>query len=684
MVHDVHQSFIEFLERPEILSLHAVRRVRRERQLHLKVRALWGEVEKVFDVLVDTGAQVSLVEAGLLPPECLTDSRRPVRLKVANGQYMMGGTRGAVIGLQFVNHRELSRRDLGKEILLQGRFYEAQMDWDMIVGYDFMMETDSGVLPAQASITLYQEDQLSWLSSPEHHVECQWIQPERNQLKVAALRTEPAGPANQEYGVMPEVASRVVAELGASDLALDALSSGTSAHLWVCEKYWRAQDSAWKRHWGPHQGLMWFHCPRLGIPMAVAKIHKDRSKAVLVVPMGCTEGESTRNWVVSLTNMTLNKVALPAGESVYQDAKGQPMPPKRWLTEFHYVDGGLEQADTTDFVCVNRIIAEPWRQCFAVSTVDIRESEDLLTEEELDLVQGYMDQPFHDWGSQREGKGHDKAWWEVNSIVTGSYDGNTFVRRVLDHMSSQDKPIRGNPPTYSDLFRGKTGDGPLGHLGRAPEPKPCGGTPQVSSVVPVPGKAKAESNECPKIQALRARLKQKYGDIFFSGKPVFPPTVRGPYGEAKIRLKPDPRVYRHREFALRGERKEAMTKILREFIERGWLEPCRSEWASPCFMVPKKMAGDWRLVVDHRGLKAQTQHDSYTLPLIEDMLQKQQNRRIFTVTDLKHGYHQMPLAEESRACTALSTPLGPLQWKVMPMGVTNGNAAFGNAHGEPA
>ena len=273
IVHDLHQSLVELLERPEILSLHAVRRVGRERQLHLKVRALCGEVEKVFDVLVDTGAQVSLVNAGLLPPECLTDSRKPVRLKVANGQYMVGGTKEAAIGLQFVNHRELSRPDLGKE-------------------------------------------------------------------------------------------------------------------------------------------------------------------------------------------------------------------------------------------------------------------------------------------------------------------------------------------------------------------------------------------------------------------PVFPPPVRGPYGEAKIRLKQDPRVYRHREFALRGERKEAMEKILRDFIQRGWLEPCHSEWASPCFVVPKKVAAEWRLVVDYRGLNAQTQHDSYTLPLIEDMLQKQHRRRIFTVIDLKHGYHQMPLAEESRACTAMSTPLGPLQWKVMPMGVTNGNAAF--------
>ena len=172
IVHDLHQSLIELLERPEILSLHAVRRLGRERQLHLKVRALCGELEKVFDVLVDTGAQVSLVKAGLLPPECLAGSRKPVRLKVAKSQYMVGGTKEAAIGLQLVNHRELSRPDLSKEILLQGRFYEAEMDLDMIVGYDFMMETDAGVLLAQASMTLYQDDQLSWLSSPEHHVEC--------------------------------------------------------------------------------------------------------------------------------------------------------------------------------------------------------------------------------------------------------------------------------------------------------------------------------------------------------------------------------------------------------------------------------------------------------------------------------------------------------------------------------
>ena len=33
-------------------------------------------------------------------------------------------------------------------------------------------------------------------------------------------------------------------------------------------------------------------------------------------------------------------------------------------------------------------------------------------------------------------------------------------------MSSQDEPIGGNPPTYGDLFRGKTRDGPLGQPGK--------------------------------------------------------------------------------------------------------------------------------------------------------------------------------------------------------------------------
>ena len=203
ITYDLHQSQLKLLEKLEILSLHAVRRFGRERQLHLKIWALCGEVGKVFNLLVDTGAQVSLVKAGLISPECLTTSWRPVRLKYS--QYIVGETTEGEITLQFVNHCELRRLDLSKEFLLEGNFYEAQMDWENIIVYNFLIETDSGALLAQASMTLYQNHPLAWLLSPEHHVECQGIHPEGHRLEVASLGIEAAGPTYQECGVKPEV-----------------------------------------------------------------------------------------------------------------------------------------------------------------------------------------------------------------------------------------------------------------------------------------------------------------------------------------------------------------------------------------------------------------------------------------------------------------------------------------------
>ena len=246
-------------------------------------------------------------------------------------------------------------------------------------------------------------------------------------------------------------------------------------------------------------------------------------------------------------------------------------------------------------------------------------------------------------------------------------------------MSSEEE----TPPRYGDIYRTECG------IHRAPRASkdPRALDPEQDqvhlsqdtherSMVQVATKVKAFADSHPGVQALREKIKGDYAKNFFSGKPTKDPPIRGPYGEAKIRLRHPHKVVWQRWFALKGDRLEAMKAKLKEFRECGWLEPCTSEWASPAFVVPKKVAGEWRLAVDYRGLNEQTEFDSYTLPLIKDMLQRQHGRRLLTVIDLKHGYHQMPLAPESRACAAMSTPLGPLQWKVMPMGCGNGNASF--------
>ena len=174
----------------------------------------------------------------------------------------------------------------------------------------------------------------------------------------------------------------------------------------------------------------------------------------------------------------------------------------------------------------------------------------------------------------------------------------------------------------------------------------------------------------------KADILKEYGRDVLSGKLVKDPPIRGPYGEAKIVVRQGSTPRRQRGFQLTGEREKAVIKIVEEFVDRGWLEPSYSEWASTAFVVPKKVEGDWRMVVDYRGLNEVTVHDSYNLPLIDSLLQKQAAMKVFTVLDMKKGYHQMPLAKESRHFSAMTTPSGLWQWKVMPMGVKNGNAAF--------
>ena len=97
---------------PSVLELHAVRVVYTphgdERQLHLKVRVRCGKKEVIADVLVDTGAQVSLVRQGLFSEEFLKPSQRPVRLKVANGEILGGGTHEATIGMVLWEHDRLN------------------------------------------------------------------------------------------------------------------------------------------------------------------------------------------------------------------------------------------------------------------------------------------------------------------------------------------------------------------------------------------------------------------------------------------------------------------------------------------------------------------------------------------------------------------------------------------------
>ena len=186
-IHTIRGRTLEVLMHPDALELHAVRVVHTphgdERQLHLKVRVRCGQEELVVDVLVDTGAQVSLVRRGLFKEESLQPSRRPVRLKVANGEIMGGGTHEATISMEFWEHERLNRPVLAKRSTLSGNFYVADItDWDMIMGYDFKVGNAIGALPHRATLVREDDECLTWLSTDYACRSSQWSAEEEDRI----------------------------------------------------------------------------------------------------------------------------------------------------------------------------------------------------------------------------------------------------------------------------------------------------------------------------------------------------------------------------------------------------------------------------------------------------------------------------------------------------------------------
>ena len=138
----------------------------------------------------------------------------------------------------------------------------------------------------------------------------------------------------------------------------------------------------------------------------------------------------------------------------------------------------------------------------------------------------------------------------------------------------------------------------------------------------------------------------------------------------------NPVPFKDRYTRIRPSQFEPLRKLLKNMEEVGAIRKSNSPWSSSIVLVKKK-DGNLRFCIDLQKQNARTIKDAYTLPRIDETLDYLAGSKWFSALDLKLGYWQVELDEESKPLTAFTVgPLGFYECKRMPFGATNAPATF--------
>ena len=364
------------------------------------------------------------------------------------------------------------------------------------------------------------------------------------------------------------------------------------------------------------------------------KIWQEKLRAIVLGPKW-----THREWWKPFMEIILQGYHLPGPElkaRLYQNDHLTPLYQRGWSTVALYVDGGIAEEHLAATKCHVASVLAP-----AVSNPNTddepgRTSEEELEDEEAPNILASVRTLTYQ-------ATHKKLFAPVTLDPTPEdLEAQEWVRLCIAKI---EKDLLGGGATTVKSYRKTKGATRLLAASRV------GGV--VTTQKPIVS---------PEVELMRKHILADYERDVFSGEVRLRPgqehsKVRGTerLGFAKLDLYPNAKPKSVKPKRLVGERAAAEQEIVEDVLARGWIEPCpASEWASNGFVVPKKEKGKLRLVVDYRQLNEATLPNAHPLPLIENMLENQSKRNIFTIVDLSKGFLLILLHPESCAKIAMN------------------------------
>ena len=121
---------------------------------------------------------------------------------------------------------------------------------------------------------------------------------------------------------------------------------------------------------------------------------------------------------------------------------------------------------------------------------------------------------------------------------------------------------------------------------------------------------------------------------------------------------------------------EEVRDHIQEMLDGRAICPSNSPWCNAVVLVRKK-DGTLRFCIDFRQLNNRKEKDSYPMPKMIDTMEMMLGSKFFSTMDLKSGFWQVKMAEDSWPYTAFTvSSLGIYKFLRMPFGLCNALVTF--------
>ena len=129
--------------------------------------------------------------------------------------------------------------------------------------------------------------------------------------------------------------------------------------------------------------------------------------------------------------------------------------------------------------------------------------------------------------------------------------------------------------------------------------------------------------------------------------------------------------------------RQKVTAALEKLESQGIIEKVDgpTPWISPLVVIPKK-DGDIRLCVDMRMANRAILRERHPTPTVDDLIHTLNGAKVFSKLDLRAGYHQLLLDEESRYITTFQTHKGLRRYRTLNFGTSSASEVFQHAIAE--